>query len=458
MLLQGRTRVLVGGAVLTTALVLAILRATTFSQLLGVRLAMPLPLNDFKAAIYCPVTVFVNGGNPYDRNQLIRSCPRAVYCREAGLQEAKSSAEPFVAVQPCTPSDVFPPYLPATLILHAPFVLLSIETAALAHFFLNVALSLAVVVFALRRTAGRVASGDVLLGAGLLLLSRPGQWNLLLGQSALELTLATFIALYRSRSAPYLSGLALAVAAYKPTFGIPLALLMVARGDTPAVAWGLAFTACLNLPPALLLVGRAGGLEPFVADLVQSQAVYQSVNDPASQVFGIDFPGLLSRWMGGWMSSVPYALVGIVMLVVTGAVVRRVGRSGQEANLSATLICLGILLSVHHNAYDLVLLVAPVVFVARSSLPPIFQQRSVRHSLLALFGVLGCNYVTTFSVLHRLEHRRAAWLVLASLNGVLLLTLFLIYVACVLGLARRLQSESPTQAGMETSVRGARSP
>jgi hypothetical protein len=55
--------------------------------------------------------------------------------------------------------------------------------------------------------------------------SRPGQWNLLLGQPALELTLPTYAALYNARRAPGLSGLALAISMYKPTFGIPLAVL-----------------------------------------------------------------------------------------------------------------------------------------------------------------------------------------------------------------------------------------
>jgi len=429
-LLKGQTRLLVGVAVFLTALGVGVLRVTTLSQLFGVRLSMPLPLNDFNAAVYCPVSAFVHGRNPYDRPQLFQSCPARVYCR--GSVSGKPEGR-FNRYDPesCASSDVFPPFLPATLILHAPFALLSMNSAGVVYFLLNVGLAAGLVVFALWMTGGRVSSADVFLGAGLLLLSRPGQWNLLLGQSALELTLATYIALYCAHGSPRVSGAALAFAAYKPTFGIPLGLLMLARGDRRAVAWGAGFTLILNLPPALVLTHRAGGPETFFAELMRSQAAAQAINDPTSRVFSVDLPGLLSRWIGSWIGAGPYLLISLLVLVAAARAIRAADSRwrGQGANLSATLVCLGILLSMHHNAYDLVLLIAPVVFLARSSLPPPLVRPQWRLGLLALYALLGANYVTTLSVLHHLEHNRPVWLALASLNGALLLGIFLIYLA-----------------------------
>ena len=54
--------ILIGSAVFTSALAVAILRVTTLSQLFGVRLRMPWTMNDFKTAIYCPVAIFLQGG------------------------------------------------------------------------------------------------------------------------------------------------------------------------------------------------------------------------------------------------------------------------------------------------------------------------------------------------------------------------------------------------------------
>ena len=441
--LTRRTKAVAGAAVLAVALVVAILRVTTFSQLFGVRLAMPRPLNDFKAAVYCPVKVFVNGGNPYDRDQLLQSCPRAVYCRVSDLAEDKTSQAG--EREPCIPTDVFPPYLPATLLLHAPFAALSIDAAALAYFLLNVSFSIVVVLFALRLTGKPLAPGVVLLGAGLLLLSRPGQWNLLLGQSALELTVATYIALFRAERAPQVSGLALAVAAYKPTFGIPLGALMLARGNARAVWWGVAWLTCLNLPPALLLLERAGGATSFLKDLAQSQGAYQAVNTPANQVYSVDLPSLVSRWIGTWISPAWYGLLTVLVLGITGRALwaLRSTPAGEASRLSASLVCVGMLLSIHHNAYDLVLLVAPIAFVIQRSLPGVLRERGTRYGLLAVAAVLACNYVTTQSVLHHLEGHRLAWLVLASLNGGLLLVMFGVLVVSAMSYARSPGSGAP---------------
>jgi hypothetical protein len=398
-----RASLLLSLGVFGTALTIAVLRISTLSQLLGVRLRMPWVMNDFKTAIYCPVSIFFQGGNPYDRQQFLRGCP----------------------VQ-----DVFPLYLPSTLILHAPWGLLPIETATLGYFGLSVVLSLAIVFLSFRLRDGRATAVQVLLGAGLLLLSRPGQWNLLLGQPSLELAIATYLALYLAPRAPMLSGLALAVTMYKPTFGIPLGLLMLVRGDRRAVLAGAAFTILTNAPPLLTLMHRAGGWQSFLGDLQRSQQAWQGVVDPASQVYGVDTPGLLSRFLGSRLQAAPYLVVSLAVLGAAAAAVRTLKHQTDRkvAHLSLAIICLAMLVSVHHQAYDLVLLVAPVIAIAGSSLPAPFLRPRRRLILLTLFALLGLNYITTLSVLHRLEQHRAAWLVLASLNGAFLLALFLGYI------------------------------
>jgi hypothetical protein len=400
---EHRPPLLIGAAVFATALTVAILRVSTLSELLGVRLRMPWTMNDFKTAIYCPVAIFLQGGNPYNRQQFLRFCP----------------------IQ-----DVFPLYLPSTLILHAPLGVLPIHTATLLYFCISVALSVLVVRMGLRLAGAEASAGSVLLGAGLLLLSRPGQWNLLLGQPTLELVIATYIALFWARGAPLVSGLALAVSMYKPTFGIPLAVLMFIRGDRRALLFGILVAGVLNALPLAALAQRAGGLEAFARDLAHSQKAWEAVVDPSTQVYGVDTPGLVSRLMGRRLGAGEYLIVTLIILGATGAALRSLGRSDGPgvARLSGAIVCLGILLSVHHQAYDLVLLVAPAIAVVRSALPKDFLRPRRRLAILALVALLGLNYVTTLSVLHRLNHHGHLWLALASLNGALLLAIFLILV------------------------------
>jgi hypothetical protein len=400
---EHRPPLLIGAAVFATALTVALLRVSTFSELLGVRLRMPWTMNDFKTAIYCPAAIFLQGGNPYSREQFLRFCP----------------------IQ-----DVFPLYLPSTLILHAPLGLLPIHGATLLYFCISIALSVLVVRMGLRLAGAEASAGPVLLGAGLLLLSRPGQWNLLLGQPTLELVVATYVALFWAREAPLISGLALAVCMYKPTFGIPLAVLMFVRGDRRALLFAVLVAGVLNALPLAVLAQRAGGLAAFARDLAHSQKAWEAVVDPSTQVYGVDTPGLVSRLMGRRLGAGEYLIVTLLILGATGSALRSLGRSDEPgvARLSAAIVCLGILLSVHHQAYDLVLLVAPAIAVVQAALPKGFLKPRLRLALLGVVGLLGLNYVTTLSVLHRLNQHGQVWLALASLNGALLLLMFLIFV------------------------------
>jgi hypothetical protein len=398
-----RPTLLIGSLVFAAALGVAILRVTTLSELFGVRLSMPWAMNDFKTAIYCPVAIFLHGGNPYDRAQFLAFCP----------------------VQ-----NVFPLYLPWTLVMHAPLGALPIQVATLLYFALTVALSLFIVYLGLRLADVRASAGAVLLGTGLLFLSRPGQWNLLLGQPALELALATYLALYWARRAPLLSGVALAVSMYKPTFGIPLAVLMLVRGDRRPVVVGVLVAAALNVVPLLVVMQRAGGPAAFVQNLIQSQHAWETVVDPATQVYGVDAPALLSRVLGRRLWAGESLAVALLILGAASAALRSLRWTADERadHLSAAIICLGILLSVHHQTYDLVLLVAPAIALVASALPAAFLGRARGISLLVLMALLAMNYVTTQSVLQRFANQHGAWLLLASLNGGLLLCIFLIYV------------------------------
>ena len=402
---------LIGLAVFTAALTVAILRITTLSELFGVRLRMPWTMNDFKTAIYCPAAIFLQGGNPYDRVQFLNFCP----------------------VQ-----DVFPLYLPSTLLLHAPFGVLPILPATLLYFAISVALSVLVVHLGFRLAGTSPRLGTILLGTGVLLFTRPGQWNLLLGQPALELTVATYLALALARRAPLLSGLALAVSMYKPTFGIPLAVLMLVRGDRRAVLVGILSAAVLNGVPLAVLALRSGGLDAFAQDLLRSQKAWEAVVDPSKQVYGVDAPGLLSRLLGRRLFFGEYLVVTVLVLGIAAAALRSLSRTNDERSARASMgvICLGVLLSVHHHAYDLVLLVAPVIAVVVGALPTQLLDAPRRVALLGLFGLLGMNYVTTLSVLHRLANQGLLWVLLASLNGAALMAAFLIYVAPLAGWTR----------------------
>src|SRR5262245_47341907 len=113
-------------------------------------------LVDFRTAVYFPVVCFVTGCNPYDATEFVSRFP----------------VKPFGL------------YSPLTLVLHLPFALLPLHVAE--WLYVGAALLLTVVAagLALRFATRVVPPRQALIAAALLLLSRPGHSNVVLGQSA----------------------------------------------------------------------------------------------------------------------------------------------------------------------------------------------------------------------------------------------------------------------------------
>ena len=404
------------------ALGFAVLRVTTFSKGFGLRLGTAAwALLDFRTAIYYPIVAFLDGINPYDRVTMLASYPT----RQG-----------------------FGPFLPATLLLHLPFGLLPLSVSSLLYVATTVALTLLLAYLAFRYNDLEARPADVLLVAAVILLSRPGQWNLLLGQLAVQLALATYVALYYARRSPVVSGLGLAVSMVKPSVGLPLALLMLARRDNRAVLLGCAFAAIANLPLLAVLARRAGGVTPFVAQLtgVVREFGARAWNDPSLSIARVDATALISRFLGVPLGGVAQALVAIAVLGLAALALRRMAARAEEpANfaMSTGIICAALLLSVYHQAYDLILLTLPAVALAYSGVPALLRPHRRRWFLLGLVGILAANYAATEAVLSALRMERGLWLVLVSVNGLALLTLFCVYSVAALNSGSSAQPDDP---------------
>src|SRR5688572_18936481 len=105
-------KALVAGLCVIMGLSLIIFRLTGFADILGVRASWA--MTDFKTAIYYPVITFLSGENPYAVNRFMQLYP------------VKSG---------------FPLYLPATLLLHLPFGLLSPPNAFAVYFLFTLILT-----------------------------------------------------------------------------------------------------------------------------------------------------------------------------------------------------------------------------------------------------------------------------------------------------------------------------
>ena len=172
-----RSRVSLAVLALIAALGIAMLRVTTLSDVGGVRLSADWALTDFQSTIYYPVRAFIDGVNPYD-------------------------SAPYRARYPA--AETFPPFLPSTLLIHLPFGVMPLRLAKAGYVVFSVGLIVLLGRVAVR-ASGVTSWTAALVAAALVTLSRPGQWNLLLGQVTLQAVLLSWVAIHFAQRMPWLS-------------------------------------------------------------------------------------------------------------------------------------------------------------------------------------------------------------------------------------------------------------
>jgi hypothetical protein len=394
-----RLRQVLAAGLFLAGLGVAVLRIGPLPSVHGVRLSAPWVLEDFRLAVYYPTQAFWHGVNPYNSSTYLARYPVDV---------------PFMT------------YAPATFLVYLPAAFLALPVASAAYFVLTLILTVLLGAAAVRISGWGRSSAAVLATSGAILLSRPGQWNLLLGQVTLQVVLGMYAAVLLARRSPAAAGVGVAFSLLKPTFGIPLIPLLLAQGAQRAVLWGLGLAALVNLPLLAVLAGREGGIGRLVATLLQTQTDFAaySGNDPLN-FWRTDLPALVSQIRGapiGMAASV--LLAGTVIGLACWALVRLSSRADDNSRrLSVGIICCAVLLVVYHKAYDFLLLTLPAVALVRAWK----LGSSDRRVLLleaGLLTMLAGNYLTTESALTALHPGDFVRLALASVNAVALLALF----------------------------------
>ena len=382
----------------------AAFRLGPVGELGDLRIAAPWVLSDFRHAVYFPSLAFWDGLNPYDSTAYMQRYPVNM---AAAL------------------------YAPATFLVFAPLALLPLGLSSIVYFGLTLALTLALPWAACRVIGWRPGLPTVLVLGGALLLSRPGHWNLLSGQVAVIAVLGTYGALAFARRQPRVAGLGLAITLLKPSFGLPLLVALLGRGAGRAVGWGVAIAAALNIPVVIVLVRRAGGIVPLMATVSESYRMFavHPENDPVHSVWRVDLSSTLSRVIGQPLDGIAGLLLGgaVLLPVVLASRWRGQESSAHDAALNS-LVCCAVLLSLYHQAYDLLLLALPAV-VLLSGLRIRKRMQGTDVAQAVLLGLIGLNYVATQSALAALRLGPAVRLLVLSLNGIAVVGLFAIYFA-----------------------------
>jgi hypothetical protein len=360
-------------------------------------------LVDFRDAIYFPVVAFLDGSNPYASAQYAAGYPVGNH---------------------------FPIYLPLTLILHLPFGMLPFAAAELAYFITGVALILVLAYLTLRFCEIEIDVASLFTLAALILVSAPGQWNAFLGQCTAQVAAGMYAALYFARRRPWLAAIGVAVASFKPSSGVPFALLMLARGDVFPVIAGAVLSAVVSAAAAGVLVYNSGGITPFIAALAESYASFDAdpLVNPATSPYRIDVAGFVGRLFGSSLG--PGIELAIFALVIGGTAyaIRRLARAGIDpgGRWSASMICVAVAICTYHQLYDQVLLALPLAVAATAPRSERAWGGWPRWLLIGALALPALNYLVDGWTMNKLRPTGGWWLAITSADGAALLLALLV--------------------------------
>jgi hypothetical protein len=319
---------------------------------------------DFRDAVYYPVVALTDGVNPYDPDRYYFTYPVG--------QE-------------------FPLYSPVHLVVHAPLAALDLDDARATYFAVNLALMLVLAGVSLRLAGFRVRVDTTFALGALLLLSGPGKLDLRNGEPTLIIVLACYLALAARRSQPARAVTGIVVALAKPTFGIPLAIVMTCRRRVRDVLVGIAIAVAISLVVAVPLVDDAGGVGAFVDSLrddltVTSESAQSRIGSPLR----IDGVNAVARATGLRPGSTVALLGGLALLALGAGAIARLARlepGSDRTELAVTLAVLTVLVPLFRVGYDLLMLTWPILLLLRRRPPDAIWPARLRLALVVLLLV-----------------------------------------------------------------------
>ena len=337
---------------------------------------------DFHNAIYFPVRALITGINPYS-----------------------------VAYKDYHPDGLgFPPFAPSSVLLHAPLGFLTVSAAEIVYLIVNICLLIFIAWFSVRKTSYPYAVGAIFLIAGLMVISRPGLLNFLGLQMTLLLVVGTLLALEYSESNPVLSGFGLLLACCKPTYLIPLGVIMLFRRNFSAFAVGVLLCALANAGAIFLIASQNGGVENFVDE---ANEAYASAFDAPVEIpkvrtswSRLDLYSVVARWVD--VSDIKnlnfFIPLGVLVFGALFAWMEIDPNHRTGVNSRTGLLAIIIMLtSIYHQPYDCLVLWIPLAafFLGDLKITDGFSSVS-RFLLVMLLMIPMVNFVSTKFVLGRL--------------------------------------------------------
>jgi hypothetical protein len=298
-----------------------------------------------------------------------------------------------------------PGFTPSILLLHVPFGFVPKPLAEIIYFALSVSLILWVVYLACCWSGLARNWTAILVIAALIVFSRSGHTTLFTGYFTLEIVLGMSLALQFGRSSPWLGGAGLFLAATKPTFAVPLAILMLFRGHLKATIIGTAIAVLASLASIGWLISD-DSLTQFLDGLRTSQELH--LDDPNEMpVFSwvrIDTLSVIAKWLDWNPSTLAHVAVMLPMLFLAGLFIRQLERiesPSGSTGVCAMLVATTVLVSIYHQFYDGLVLIGPMIGLTAGCSCWAQVPKPIRYLLLFLTIIPIWNYLSSEIILNR---------------------------------------------------------
>ncbi|MFK7765833.1 MAG: glycosyltransferase family 87 protein [Mariniblastus sp.] len=378
-------------------------------------------LSDFHNGGYFPAMAFRDGVNPYS--------PEA--CEAYTLTRSS------------------PTYSPVVFMLHLPFTYLRLEIADVVYFAWNWLLIGLLAYFSLTMSKSEFSWGAWVWIFALFVFSRCGHITLFTGYFTAQLVIGTVVAIHFAKTRPVLAGLGMMLASGKPTYIIPLILLMTCRKNYKAVAIGISFCALAAAVGIGWLVSHSS-LGEVIDGVKAGQLAFDDdpTEFPVNTWTRLDAVGVVSKVMAWKPDNKVYLAMMCVLLVVPGIAIFRT--AGLESNSGATgltgmIVCLALLVTIYHHSYDSMLIAIAWVGATFFSNRVCPELRRIEHlSLSVLLGIPALNYVATmrFRDAVGVDNQSLVWNVVTSVNGVCLLLALSVVVNAAFRFSRSVRTTS----------------
>lgn len=293
---------------------------------------------DFHNGVYFPSRAYLDGVSPY----------------------GQSFPERYPVTRP------LPLMSPLVVLVHAPLALMPVNVAEVIYFVVNCALLGVLGWYCVNWMPASNTRITWFLIAWLLIVgSRAGHTSLFTGYLTALMVVGSIMALAHARSEPWLAALGVMIASCKPTYAIPLFLLLIARGDQTAALRGLA----LSIVGAVLSIGRlllVTTPQQLWMDLQQGQSAHMadSYEFPINTWTRIDALALVAKWMDWNPGEAIHLGVMILLLPLPALALWRlqfIKHHQNAAGLSSGLMAVSMLATLYHHVYD-ALLIFPAAF------------------------------------------------------------------------------------------------